>query len=63
MYIHGEFDNLYGVRYSVHITDGNNTQEKIIGENGLFFGADPVTVEQDVSDTFEKEVCNHQLGN
>ena len=53
MYIHGEFDNLYGVRYSVHITDGNNTQEKIIGENGLFFGADPVTVEQDVSDTFE----------
>lgn len=54
MYIHGQFDNINGVRYTVHIvSDNDTTTEKVIGEDGLYFSEDPVTISQDNTDTFE----------
>lgn len=56
MYIHGEFLNRHGETIGVYIvTQGDRTEEKVIGEksSGLYFTADPVEMQSEVSDTFD----------
>lgn len=53
MYIHGEFRDKDDKVCSVHIlSDNDKTTEVVIGENGLYFGDEPVTIETDIDDTF-----------
>lgn len=52
MYIHGEFRDKDNNVISVKILNGDRQEEMIIGENGLFFTDDPVTIEQENDDTF-----------
>lgn len=53
MYIHGEFRDFNDNLCSVHIvSDNDRSTEIVIGENGLFFDDDPVTIEQNVENTF-----------
>lgn len=52
MYIHGEFRDKDNNLINVKILNGDKTEELIIGENGLFFTDDPVTIEQENDDTF-----------
>lgn len=52
MYIHGEFRDKDNNIIQVKILNGDKSQEMVIGENGLFFTDDPVTIEQENDDTF-----------
>jgi hypothetical protein len=53
-YLHGEFKNLNNTTYSVHIISNNDTTEEIIiGENGIYFSGDPVSIDMEVEDTFQ----------
>lgn len=52
MYIHGEFRDKDNNRIEVKILNGDRSEEMVIGENGLFFTDDPVTIEQENDDTF-----------
>lgn len=52
MYIHGEFRDKDNNRITVKILNGDRSEEMVIGENGLFFTDDPVTIEQENDDTF-----------
>lgn len=52
MYIHGEFKNSNNKTFSVHILKGDKSEEMIIGENGLFFSSDPLTINTTCDDTF-----------
>lgn len=53
-YLHGEFKNLNNTTYSVHIISNNDTTEEIIiGENGIYFSSDPVSIDMEVEDTFQ----------
>lgn len=52
MYIHGEFRDKDNNRIEVKILNGDRSEELIIGEDGLFFTDDPVTIEQENDDTF-----------
>lgn len=52
MYIHGEFRDKDNNLINVKILNGDKTEELIIGENGLFFTDDPITIEQENDDTF-----------
>lgn len=52
MYIHGEFRDKDNNRIEVKILNGDRTKEMVIGEDGLFFTDDPVTIEQENDDTF-----------
>lgn len=61
MYYHGTFAAKSGDPVTVHIvTGGSRTPEIEIGteESGLFFTADPVTVESCVNDTFDPLLRN-----
>lgn len=52
MYIHGEFRDKDNNRIEVKILNGDRSEEMAIGEDGLFFTDDPVTIEQENDDTF-----------
>ena len=53
-YLHGQFKNLNNTTYSVHIISNNDTTEEIIiGENGIYFSGDPVSIDMEVEDTFQ----------
>lgn len=52
MYIHGEFRDKDNNRIEVKILNGDRSEEMVIGENGLLFTDDPVTIEQENDDTF-----------
>ena len=54
MYISGNFKSIKDVDYQVVITDGDATKDiKVIGEEGLFFASDALTVETNINDTFD----------
>ena len=54
MYIHGSFNDIHGQLITVEIlSNDSSTQELVIGENGLYFGADPVVIDCDIENTFE----------
>ena len=64
MYIHGEFKNKNDELFSVHISKGNDSGEMVIGENGLFFSENPVTISTTCDDTFThiiKKSCSITL--
>lgn len=53
MYIHGTFQNVNNETIEVRFISNNDTStEKIIGENGLFFGGSPITITTNIDDTF-----------
>lgn len=53
-YIHGQFKNINNTTYNVDIVSNNDrTQEYVIGESGLYFAGDPVTIETNIEDTFQ----------
>lgn len=52
MYIHGEFRDKDNNLVTVKILNGDRSEEMVIGENGLFFTDDPVTIEQENDDAF-----------
>ena len=52
MYIHGQFKDIDERIYTVIISDGKTTPDITIGENGLFFSADPVNIETECDDFF-----------
>ena len=53
MYIHGKFYDINNNAIEVQFIISNDTStEKIIGENGLYFGGSPLTISTDVEDTF-----------
>ena len=50
----GQFEDNNNVTCRVEIiTDGDSTSTTIIGENGLYFGGEPVTIETNIDDTFQ----------
>lgn len=54
MLLQGQFRNIDNELFTVKIlTDGDSSSSRTIGENGLFFGADPVTIETGCDDAFE----------
>lgn len=54
MYITGQFRGYNNALYTVHILSNNDKSvTKTIGEDGLYFGATPITIEQNNDDTFE----------
>lgn len=54
MYISGNFKSIKDVDYQIVITDGDMTKDvKVIGEEGLFFASDALSVETNTSDTFD----------
>ena len=65
-YIHGTFRDIRNTPIEVHIlTNGDNTKEVIIGEDGLFFGGDtPIEITEDNDDLFTpiiKKSCTINL--
>lgn len=52
MYIHGTFKDKNNNDIKVKILNGSKDEEMIIGENGLFFTDDPVSIEMENDDTF-----------
>lgn len=52
MFMHGEFRDKDNNRIEVKILNGDRSEEMVIGENGLFFTDNPVTIEQENDDTF-----------
>ena len=54
MYISGNFKSIKDVDYQIVITDGDATKDiKVIGEEGLYFSNDALTVESNTNDTFD----------
>lgn len=54
MYISGNFKSIKDVDYQIVITDGDVTKDiKVIGEEGLFFSNDALSVETNTNDTFD----------
>lgn len=54
MYISGNFKSIKDVDYQIVITDGDMTKDvKTIGEEGLFFSSDALSVEKNTTDTFD----------
>ena len=54
MYISGNFKSIKDVDYQIVITDGDITKDvKTIGEEGLFFSNDALSVETNTTDTFD----------
>ena len=50
----GQFEDNNNVTCRVEIiTDGDSASTTVIGENGLYFGGDPVTIETNIEDTFQ----------
>ena len=50
----GQFEDNNNVTCRVEIiTDGDSTSTTIIGENGLYFGGEPITIETNIDDTFQ----------
>ena len=53
MYIHGSFYDINNNEIKVQIVSYNDTStERIIGEDGLYFGGSPLTISTDIEDTF-----------
>lgn len=53
MYIHGSFYDINNNEIEVQIVSYNDTStERIIGEDGLYFGGSPLTISTDIEDTF-----------
>lgn len=52
MYIHGTFKDKNNNDIKVKILNGSKDEEMVIGENGLFFTDDPVSIEMENDDTF-----------
>ena len=54
MYISGNFKSLKDIDYQIVITDGDVSKDiKVIGEEGLFFVPDALSVETNINDTFD----------
>lgn len=54
MILKGEFLNKDGDRYTVQIDNSiNDGKEVIIGQDGIYFSAEPITIEEDIDNTFE----------
>lgn len=54
MILKGEFSNKDNIRYSVLIDNGiADGKEIIIGQEGIYFAAEPITIEEDIDSTFE----------
>ena len=54
MILKGEFSNKDNIRYSVLIDNGiADGKEIIIGQDGIYFAAEPITIEEDIDSTFE----------
>lgn len=54
MILKGEFSNKDNIRYSVQIDNGiADNKEVIIGQDGIYFSAEPITIEEDIDNTFE----------
>lgn len=54
MYISGNFKSIKDVDYQIVITDGDMTKDvRTIGEEGLFFASDALSVETNTTDTFD----------
>lgn len=54
MILKGEFSNKDNIRYSVLIDNGiADGKEIIIGQDGIYFSAEPITIEEDIDSTFE----------
>ncbi|WP_455060104.1 hypothetical protein [Prevotella pallens] len=54
MILKGEFSNKDNIRYSVQIDNGiADSKEIIIGQDGIYFAAEPITIEEDIDSTFE----------
>lgn len=54
MLIQGQFRNVDNELFTVKIlSDGDSTTTRTIGEDGLYFSADPVTIETDCDSTLE----------
>jgi len=54
MILKGEFSNKDNIRYSVLIDNGiADSKEIIIGQDGIYFAAEPITIEEDIDSTFE----------
>ena len=54
MLLQGQFRNIDNELFTVKIlSDGDSSTTRTIGENGLFFGEDPVIIETDCDDSFE----------
>lgn len=54
MLYYGQFEDNNNVTCRVEIiTDGDSTSTTIIGENGLYFGGEPITIETNIDDTFQ----------
>lgn len=54
MYLEGRFKDKKNNSIIVEITDGDDAQKTVIGQDGLFFTDDPVIIEQENDDTFEE---------
>lgn len=53
MYIHGSFYDINNNEIEVQIVSYNDTStERIIGDDGLYFGGSPLTISTDIEDTF-----------
>lgn len=53
MYIHGSFYDISNNEIEVQIVSYNDTStERIIGEDGLYFGGSPLSISTDIEDTF-----------
>ena len=54
MILKGEFLNKDNIRYSVQVDNGiADNKEIIIGQEGIYFAAEPITIEEDIDSTFE----------
>ena len=54
MILKGEFLNKDNIRYSVQIDNGiADGKEIIIGQEGIYFAAEPITIEENIDNTFE----------
>ena len=54
MILKGEFLNKDNIRYTVHIDNSiADNKEVIIGKQGIYFSAEPITIEEDIDNTFE----------
>lgn len=54
MILKGEFSNKDNIRYSVQIDNGiADGKEIIIGQDGIYFAAEPIVIEEDIDSSFE----------
>lgn len=57
MIMTGQFRNVNDDVITLSITDGNEDIVINIGENGLYFSGEPITIEYEASDLFEHIIC------